>query len=72
MRREPGGGCEIRGVKEIPPSPSLPLKGGGRRLGTTRPKLHGLKLTSGLNQYSSFHLPFAISTMWNAEVSSPM
>ena len=41
-------------------------------MGTTRPKLHGLKLTSGLNQYSSFHLPFAISTMWNAEVSSPM
>ena len=23
-------------------------------------------------QYSSFHLPFAISTMWNADVSRPM
>src|SRR5262249_46995152 len=55
------------------PSPSLPRKRWREELGAVRALIElRLRSSAAADQYSSFHLPFSISTMWNAEVSSPM
>src|SRR6266536_5134810 len=66
-----GRGVKARQSQTDTPLPIPPPQGGGRRLGTARTKLHSPPKLAA-DQYSSFHLPLSISTMWNSEVSSPM
>src|SRR5260370_27062468 len=51
--REPGGGCRVRRVKQVPPSPSLPHKGGGSRSWPARSQgtsSQGSRLTHIMNE----------------------